>query len=117
MEDQDQDEQVERVVQDRPEARSAEIDDEVDVVEAEQRVQEGRGAVVDRGSDRDQAEQVEPAGEPRPPRAAELERPVVDPASSRYFEASSAIDSPTSNTSTLITGQPIAIAGGPPLFH
>ncbi|MFZ0380204.1 MAG: hypothetical protein WCD11_03715 [Solirubrobacteraceae bacterium] len=34
-----------------------------------------------------------------------------------YFEASSAIDRPTRSTSTLITGQPIEIATGPPAFH
>ncbi len=34
-----------------------------------------------------------------------------------YFDASSAIDRPTRSTSTLITGQPIEIATGPPAFH
>ena len=33
------------------------------------------------------------------------------------FEASSAIERPTISTSRLITGQPIEIATGPPLFH
>ena len=41
------------------------------------------GEVVDRGEDRDQAEQVEPAGEPAPHRAAELRRPPVDAARGR----------------------------------
>ena len=42
-----------------------------------QRVGEDRRAVVDPGGDRDLADQVEPAGEPTPHRAAHLGRPVV----------------------------------------
>ena len=44
---------------------------------------EGREPVADRGRDRDLADQVEPAGEPAPGRAAELRRPVVEAAGGR----------------------------------
>ena len=61
-----------------------EVEDEVHVEEAEQVVDELRADVVHRGDDRDEADQVEPAGEPTPPGAAELRGPVVDPARRRH---------------------------------
>ena len=60
-----------------------EVEDEVDAVEAEQVHQEGGRDVHHGGHHRDQADQVEPAGEPAPAGAAELERPVVDAAGRR----------------------------------
>ena len=64
--------------------RVAEVDAEhVHVVEAEDHREELPGEVVHRGEDRDQPEQVEPAGEPAPHRAAELGRPPVDAARGR----------------------------------
>src|SRR5262249_36558589 len=44
---------------------------------------EGREPVADRCGDGDLADQVEPAGCPTPARAAELRRPVVEPARRR----------------------------------
>ena len=62
----------------------AEVDPEdVHFVEAEDDVEEGGAGVVDRGDHGDQADQVEPAGEPGPDRAAEPSRPPVDAAGSR----------------------------------
>ena len=62
----------------------AEVDPEqVDFVEAEDDVEEGRAGVVDGGQDGDQADQVEPAGEPGPDRPAEATRPPVDAAGRR----------------------------------
>ena len=54
-----------------------EVDDQVEVPEAEQVGREGGAGVVDRGHDGDQAHDVEPAGEPGPARPAELGRPPV----------------------------------------
>ncbi len=59
----------------------AEVDaEDVDPVEAEQRVEEARRPVGHRGDDADQADDVEPAGEPAPARAAEPRGPPVWPA-------------------------------------
>ena len=63
--------------------RVGEVQDQVEAPEVEQ----GRGELgaepVDRGHDGDQPEQVEPAREPRPDRAAELVRPPVGTAGGR----------------------------------
>ena len=58
-------------------------DAEVDAPEVEQRGDERRAAVVDRGDDGDEPDEVEPAGEPAPGGAAELARPPVDAARGR----------------------------------
>ena len=52
--------------------------------EVEERRDEGRRAVVDRRGHGDLADQVEPAREPAPPRAAELGGPVVEAAGRRH---------------------------------
>ena len=74
-------------MQDRRRARRRTVDDEVEPVKGEDRVQERRGAVVDRGGDCDEAEQVEPTREPRPAHAAEAVRPVVDAARGRVLRS------------------------------
>ncbi len=85
VDEQDQEEQDERVMQGCLHAPGREIDPEqVQAVERQGRVQERRRGVVDRRGHRHQADQVEPAGEPAPARAAELRRPVVDPARGRH---------------------------------
>src|SRR5262249_36639350 len=62
----------------------AEVDPEdVHFVEAEDDVEENRSTVVDRGDNRDQADQVEPTREPSPYRAAEPSGEPVDPAGCR----------------------------------
>ena len=76
---QDDDEQPERPGEEV--ARDAV--EEVEVERAEGDVHERGAAVVDRGGDRDEADEVEPAGEPAPRRAAELGRPPVDAAGRR----------------------------------
>ena len=58
---------------------------EVEPVEAEQRVGELRRGVDDRSDHADEADQVEPAGEPAPGLAAEVGRPVVDAARGRVL--------------------------------
>jgi hypothetical protein len=87
VEGEDDEEQDERVVQDRRGVRRRAVDDEVEPVQGEHRVQERRGAVVDGGGDGDEAEQVEPTREPRPAHAAEAVRPVVDAARGRVLRS------------------------------
>ena len=57
--------------------------EQVEVEGAEGDVHERGAAVVDRGGDRDEPDEVEPAGEPAPGGAAELGRPPVDAARGR----------------------------------
>src|ERR1700674_2815381 len=59
-------------------------------LQVEQEVGEVGQAEVDAGGHRDLAQQIEPAGEPAPPRpviAAELRRPVVEPSGGRVAGA------------------------------
>ena len=72
-------------MKDRRVVRRREVEDEVEPVEGEHRVQERRATVIDGGGDRDEAEQVEPTREPRPADAAKAVRPVVDATRGRVF--------------------------------
>ena len=74
----DGDQHHDRVREERPLLRVRVVEPEVD-----QRRREDRQAVADRGGDGDLADEVEPAREPAPGRAAELRRPVVEAAGRR----------------------------------
>jgi hypothetical protein len=76
--DQDGDQHHDPVREQRPLLRVRVVEPEV-----QERRQEDREPVADRGRHRDLADEVEPAGEPAPRRAAELRGPVVEAAGGR----------------------------------
>ena len=97
---------------------SAKLQDEVETPEVEEReLKNCAQNVVDRGDDGDQAEQVEPAGEPGPARAAELVGPPVGPAGRRIGGGQLRHEKATVRMSAQMIGQPHEMAIGPPLFH
>ena len=84
VEDENDQEQHELVVEDRRRVSGREVDaPDVHAVDGEHGIQEDRRAVADAGDDSDEADHVEPAGEPAPARPAELRRPPVRTARSR----------------------------------